>query len=113
MPGSSDVELIGVGSPSRLGARGGRRGGRRGRRRDEHLHAGRSTYRSQRRAEHLHARAPQRVFGLPVGVFALGVGGLLLRLFRFVRPRGSIGTLALDPNLALNLEARAARAEHA
>ena len=30
MPGSSDVELIGVGSPSRLGARGGRRGGEKG-----------------------------------------------------------------------------------
>ena len=57
--------------------------------------------------------APQRVFGLPVGVFALGGGGRLLRLFRFVRPRGSIGALALDPDLALNLEARAARAEHA
>jgi len=105
MPGSSDVELIGVGSPSGLARDVARRAG--------HLHAGRSACRPQRRAEHSHARAPQRVFGLPVGVFALGGGGLLLRLFRFVRPRGSIGALALDPNLALNLEARAARADHA
>ena len=57
--------------------------------------------------------ALQRVLRLPIRIRVLRISGLLFRLFRLVGTGRRIGALALDPNLALDLEARAARCEYA